>query len=192
MLPNLNEWTLFDLITLISFQIALENLKENQTQSDSQKEILNRLDSKLDNQDEHYLKLLVETNYEIIKLPQITKTNPVNKFYVITDRCVSTSVTGDVNDAQRPANPDDYKSFKYDMGSWNTNYFRNVLDDKNIYQYPNQPGVNEPIANGQTVTRYPNSDNNSLIYGKYFILVFNFIKDIPIKFEEIFINSEKY
>ena len=133
-----------------------------------------------------------KTNYEIIKLPQITKTNPINKFYVITDRCVSTPVTGDVNDAQRPANPDDYKSFKYDMGSWNTNYFRNALDDKNIYQYPNQPGVNEPIANGQTVTRYPNSDNNSLVYGKYFILVFNFIKNVPIKFEEIFINSEKY
>ena len=133
-----------------------------------------------------------KTNYEIIKLPQITKTNPISKFYVITDRCVSTPVTGDVNDAQRPANPDDYKSFKYDMGSWNTNYFRNALDDKNIYQYPNQPGVNEPIANGQTVTRYPNSDNNSLVYGKYFILVFNFIKNVPIKFEEIFINSEKY
>ena len=59
-----------------------------------------------------------KTNYEIIKLPQITKTNPISKFYVITDRCVSTPVTGDVNDAQRPANPDDYKGFKYDMGSW--------------------------------------------------------------------------
>ena len=64
--------------------------------------------------------------------------------------------------------------------------------EDSFYQYPNQPGVNEPIANGQTVTRYPNSDNNSLVYGKYFILVFNFIKNVPIKFEEIFINSEKY
>ena len=133
-----------------------------------------------------------DNGVKVLINPQITKTNPISKFYVITDRCVSTPVTGDVNDAQRPANPDDYKSFKYDMGSWNTNYFRNALDDKNIYQYPNQPGVNEPIANGQTVTRYPNSDNNSLVYGKYFILVFNFIKNVPIKFEEIFINSEKY
>lgn len=133
-----------------------------------------------------------KTDYEIIKLPQITRTNPVSKFYVITDKCVSTPVSGDVNDAQRPANPDDYKGFKYDMGSWNTNYFRNALDDTNIYQYSNQPGVDEPIAGGQTITRHPNTDNNSLVYGKYFILIFDFIKDKPIKFEEISVNSNQY
>lgn len=133
-----------------------------------------------------------KTNYEVIKFPQITRTNPVSKFYVVTDRCVSTPVTGDVNDAQRPANPDDYKGFKFDMGSWNTNYFRNALDATNIYQYPNQPGVNEPIAGGQTYTRNPNTDNNSLIYGKYFILVFDFIKNKPIKIEEVSVNSNQY
>ena len=133
-----------------------------------------------------------KTNYEVIKFPQVTRTNPVSKFYVVTDRCVSTPVTGDVNDAQRPANPDDYKGFKYDMGSWNTNYFRNALNATNIYQYPNQPGVNEPIAGGQTYTRNPNTDNNSLIYGKYFILVFDFIKNRPIKIEEVSVNSNQY
>ena len=133
-----------------------------------------------------------KTNYEVIKFPQVSRTNPVSKFYVITDRCVSTPVTGDVNDEQRPANPDDYKGFKYDMGSWNTNYFRNALNDNNVYQYPNQSGVNIPIAGGQTYTRYPNTDNNSLVYGKYFILVFDFIKNIPIKFEEVSVNSNQY
>ena len=133
-----------------------------------------------------------KTNYEVIKFPQVSRTNPVSKFYVITDRCVSTPVTGDVNDEQRPANPDDYKGFKYDMGSWNTNYFRNALNNNNVYQYPNQSGVNVPIAGGQTYTRYPNTDNNSLVYGKYFILVFDFIKDKPIKFEEISVNSNQY
>ena len=78
------------------------------------------------------------------------------------------------------------------MGSWNTNYFRNALNDNNVYQYPNQSGVNVPIADGQTYTRYPNTDNNSLVYGKYFILVFDFIKNIPIKFEEVSINSNQY
>lgn len=133
-----------------------------------------------------------KTNYEIIKFPQVSRTNPVSKFYVITDRCVSTPVTGDVNDEQRPANPDDYKGFKYDMGSWNTNYFRNALNDNNVYQYPNQSGVNIPIADGKTYTRYPNTDNNSLVYGKYFILVFDFIKNRPIKFEEVSVNSNQY
>ena len=78
------------------------------------------------------------------------------------------------------------------MGSWNTNYFRNALNYTNIYQYPNQPGVNEPVAGGQTVTRHPNTDNNSLVYGKYFILVFDFIKNRPIKFEEVSVNSNQY
>lgn len=153
------------------------------------REVLNNLkyigDIVKDNYDE-------KTNYEVIKFPQITRTNPVSKFYIITDRCVSTPVSGDVNDAQRPANPDDYKGFKYDMGSWNTNYFRNALNNTNIYQYPNQPGVNEPIAGGQTYTRVPNTDNNSLVYGKYFILVFDFIKNRPIKFEEVSVNSNQY
>jgi hypothetical protein len=156
---------------------------------DSYREVVNNLkyigDIVKDNYDE-------KTNYEVIKFPQVTRTNPVSKFYVVTDRCVSTPVTGDVNDAQRPANPDDYKGFKYDMGSWNTNYFRNALNDTNIYQYPNQPGVNEPIAGGQTYTRHPNTDNNSLVYGKYFILVFDFIKNRPIKFEEVSVNSNQY
>ena len=156
---------------------------------ESYREVFNNLkyigDIVKDNYDE-------KSNYEVIKFPQITRTNPVSKFYIITDRCVSTPVSGDVNDAQRPANPDDYKGFKYDMGSWNTNYFRNALNDTNIYQYPNQPGVNEPIAGGQTVTRHPNTDNNSLVYGKYFILVFDFIKNKPIKFEEVSVNSNQY
>lgn len=156
---------------------------------ESYREVFNNLkyigDVVKDNYDE-------KTNYEVIKFPQITRTNPVSKFYVITDRCVSTPVSGDVNDAQRPANPDDYKGFKFDMGSWNSNYFRNALNDTNIYQYPNQPGVDEPIAGGQTYTRHPNTDNNSLVYGKYFILVFDFIKNRPIKFEEVSVNSNQY
>lgn len=156
---------------------------------ESYREVFNNLkyigDIVKDNYDE-------KTNYEVIKFPQVSRTNPVSKFYVITDRCVSTPVTGDVNDEQRPANPDDYKGFKYDMGSWNTNYFRNALNDNNVYQYPNQSGVNIPIAGGQTYTRYPNTDNNSLVYGKYFILVFDFIKNRPIKFEEISVNSNQY
>ena len=166
------------------FNIAVVVFPQN-----SYREVFNNLkyigDIVKDNYDE-------KTNYEVIKFPQITRTNPVNKFYVITDRCVSTPVSGDINDSQRPANPDDYKGFKFDMGSWNTNYFRNALNDTNIYQYPNQPGVNEPVAGGQTVTRHPNTDNNSLVYGKYFILVFDFIKNRPVKFEEVSVNSNQY
>ena len=133
-----------------------------------------------------------KTKYEVIKVPQVTRTNPVAKFYIITDCCVSTPVEGDVNDAARPNTLLDYKGFKYDLGSWNSNYFRSAINKNNVYQYPNQPGTNIPVAGGGTVTRNPNSDNNSLVYGKYFILVFDFIKNIPIKFEEIVVNGDKY
>jgi hypothetical protein len=89
---------------------------------------------------------------------------------IITDCCVSTPITGTVNDANRPESlketppiPNaltDYKGFKYDAGSWNANYFRNALNTNNIYNYPNQPRR----------TQIPNSDNSSLVYGKYVII----------------------
>ena len=116
----------------------------------------------------------------------------INKMFIITDCCVSTPVTGTVDDTKRPDslkdNPSipnallDHKGFKYDAGSWNSDYFRNALNDDNVYGYPNQPRY------GQT----PNSDNNSLVYGKYFIIVLDFITSTPIKLENIFINTNKY
>ena len=130
--------------------------------------------------------------YDLIEVPQHLRVNPINKMFIITDCCVSTPVTGTVDDTKRPDslkdNPSipnallDYKGFKYDAGSWNSDYFRNALNDDNVYGYPNQPRY------GQT----PNSDNNSLVYGKYFIIVLDFITSTPIKLENIFINTNKY
>ena len=143
--------------------------------------------------------------YDVIKIPQATRVNPVSKFYIITDMCVSLPVTTDVDDMARPNTLLDYKGFKYDLGSWNSNYFRNALNVNNdaTYKYPGEEDANGP---GQPRVHYekvdetphvlataiPNSDNYSLVYGKYFILVFDFIKNIPIKFEEVIVNSEKY
>lgn len=112
---------------------------------------------------------------------QIENENPIKKLYVITDNCVSTPIENTVDDSARPNSLLDYKGFKYDKGLWNTNYFRNAANVDNIYNYPDQPRNNV----------IPNSDNYSLVYGRYFILNFNLTKDFPVKFEEIFINSEK-
>ena len=112
---------------------------------------------------------------------QIENENPIKKLYVITDNCVSTPIENTVDDSARPNSLLDYKGFKYDKGLWNTNYFRNAANVDNIYNYPDQPRNNA----------IPNSDNYSLVYGRYFILNFNLTKDFPVKFEEIFINSEK-
>lgn len=112
---------------------------------------------------------------------QIENENPIKKLYVITDNCVSTPIENTVDDYARPNSLLDYKGFKYDKGLWNTNYFRNAANVDNIYNYPDQPRNNA----------IPNNDNYSLVYGRYFILNFNLTKNFPVKFEEIFINSEK-
>ena len=130
--------------------------------------------------------------YDLIKVPQHTRENPIHKMYIITDCCISTPIMGTVDDTARPSSllddpsiPNsllDYKGFKYDGGSWNSNFFRNALNADNVYHYPNQPRA------GQV----PNTDNNSLVYGKYFIIVLDFITNKPIKVENLYINSNKY
>ena len=127
--------------------------------------------------------------------------NPVKTLYIITDRCLSNMITGTVDDdSGRPSasgevNIMDYKSIKFDKGIWNSNYFRNILNTNNIYGYTNQPGTNIPVTiEGQsTITnRTPNSDNYSLVYGRYFIVVLGFITNKQIKIEEININTSNY
>ena len=103
--------------------------------------------------------------------------------YVKTDSCESSDITSTVNDTQRPNLLDDYKGFKYDNGIWTANYFRNIRNANNVYQY-NYSEL-QP-------TRDLNSDSNSLVYGKYFIITFNFIDRFSCRFEDISINSKPY
>lgn len=113
---------------------------------------------------------------------QIENENPVKRLFVISDNCISTPVEETIDDSTRPNSLLTYKGFKYDKGLWTTNYFRNAINKDNIYNYPDQPRNNEIL----------NSDNYSLVYGRFFILNFTFTEEFPIKFEEVFINSEKY
>lgn len=119
--------------------------------------------------------------FDVLVNPQVTRTNPVVNFYIVTDSCVSSLVNTNVDDTARPNSLLDYKGFKYDMGFWTSNFFRNDINKTNIYDYPQ---------------KYPNraldADQNSLVYGRYFIFVFDFKVDTPIKFEELFMNSDKY
>ena len=106
----------------------------------------------------------------------VTKPETIVKaFNIITDICKSNIITDTIDDTIRPNSLLDYKGIKYDKGTWNINYFRDNQNIRDIYNYNDVE-----------------SDNFSLIYGKFFILNFNFINEKPIKFEEIFINSEKY
>ena len=113
---------------------------------------------------------------------QIECENPVKRLFIVSDNCISTPIEQTIDDSIRPNDLLNYRGFKYDKGLWNTNYFRNAINKNNIYNYPDQP------RNGEI----PNSDNYSLVYGRFFILNFNLTEDFPVKFEEVFINSEKY
>lgn len=128
--------------------------------------------------------------------------NPVESLYIATDSCLSNLVEGTIDDSVRPE-IGDYKSIKHDIDSWNVNYFRNILHSDNIYGYPGEEDANGPgqprvhykridITPARIETYSPNSDNFSLVYGKYFIINFNFSSDKAIKFEEIFITTNKY
>ena len=119
--------------------------------------------------------------YDVLVNPQVTRTNPVINFYIVTDSCVSSLVNTNVDDTARPNSLLDYKGFKYDMGFWTSNFFRNNINKTNIYNYPHD-----------YPSRALDTDNNSLVYGRYFIIVFDFKADTPIKFEELFVNTEKY
>lgn len=116
--------------------------------------------------------------------------NPVKEMFITTDACLSTSVTHDVDVMSRPPNPNNkltYDGFHYDRGYWFSNYFRNKENIDNLYKYKDQPGTNLNI-NGASMTRTPNSDNYSLVYGRYFIITLGF-KDMSFKFESINITD---
>jgi hypothetical protein len=55
-----NQFDILDIITLISFYIAIQNLQENEQQS-------KLLEEKLDHQDEYYLKRAIELLEESIE-----------------------------------------------------------------------------------------------------------------------------
>ena len=123
--------------------------------------------------------------------------NPVALMYIITDSCVSNAINNDVDDTRRlntvPSVTNgllDYKGFKHDIDSWNVNFFRNVLHADNIYGY--SYGDETTPENNRRSAQSLFSDKNSLVYGRYFIINFNFITNSPIKFEEIEITTNPY
>lgn len=117
----------------------------------------------------------IRYSYNILKICTTKPENPIKSFNVLTDICESNTINYTIDDTVRPNSLLDYKGFKYDKGTWNINYFRDNNNNSDIYKYNDVE-----------------SDNKSLIYGKFFILNFSFITNKPIKLEEVFINSEKY
>lgn len=105
--------------------------------------------------------------------------NPITAVNVETDLCVSNSVTHAINDRERPNTLNSYKGFKYDKGIWSCNYFRNVLDSSNDFEYPSPD-------------REIRNDQNTLVYGRWFVCNIQFVHDKSVKVENVNINDKIY
>ena len=118
-----------------------------------------------------------------------SRTNPVNNLFVWSDSAESNVVDSN-NDASVL---NSYKGFSYDKGQWTVNYLRNILNADNIYNYPNNYQVDKKDDKGNVtqVHRSLISDQNSLVYGRYFVISLMF-NDSPFKLESIDINKEIY
>lgn len=141
----------------------------------------------------HYIARLLKTfadklhNY--IRPIGYDRTNPVNNLFVWSDSAESNVVDSN-NDASVL---NSYKGFSYDKGQWTVNYLRNILNADNIYNYPDNYQVDkkDDKSNVTQVHRTLISDQNSLVYGRYFVISLMF-NDKPFKLESIDINKEIY
>ena len=141
----------------------------------------------------HYIARLLKTfadklhNY--IRPIGYDRTNPVNNLFVWSDSAESNVVDSD-NDASVL---NSYKGFSYDKGQWTVNYLRNILNADNIYNYTDNYQVDKKDDKGNVtqVHRSLISDQNSLVYGRYFVISLMF-NDKPFKLESIDINKEIY
>ena len=141
----------------------------------------------------HYIARLLKTfadklhNY--IRPIGYDRTNPVNNLFVWSD-----SAESNVVDSNNDANVlNSYKGFSYDKGQWTVNYLRNILNADNIYKYTDDYQVDKVDANNNVthIHRSLISDQNSLVYGRYFVISLMF-NDKPFKLESIDINKEIY
>jgi hypothetical protein len=93
---------------------------------------------------------------------------------VETDLCVSDAVVKEQADIKRKS-LEPYDTIKYHLGSWIVNYFRNILPpDVNYFQQlvVNQQNIYDYPRDSERRDKIYESDDNSLIYGSYFVLMF--------------------
>lgn len=80
-----------------------------------------------------------------------------------------------------------YKYPRFNQGKWSLNYFRNILNTDDKFNYLSQYKDSRDDANGGFTPQY-RSDNNSLIEGKYFVIRFVFDGDKDFKLEKLTLN----
>lgn len=112
--------------------------------------------------------------------------NPIEAMIIDTDICKSQIIKGNVNDKARPNSLLDYKGFKYQKGFWVSNYFRDVSNINDVYKY--EKGIDQEYYD--YLKRALHSDNNSLLYGRWFIISLRLTP--PFRLEAIEVNTNTY
>lgn len=107
---------------------------------------------------------------------------PCKELRIYSDTCMSPlmNMKGESNDLSI-SSIESYKWPRYNQGYWSFNYFRNILN-----KTPNGDDSIDINANPNPRMYNYNSDNNSLIEGKYFVV--RFIFDSPFKLESLILN----
>lgn len=111
---------------------------------------------------------------------------PGYKLRIYTD-CSAT----DLMQVDTPANTksitdvQSYKLPRFNKGVWSLNYFRDILNANDLYGYLDQYDDGRSAASMK-------SDDNSLIYGKYFVARFIFNSSDNFKLENIIFNCKSY
>ena len=80
----------------------------------------------------------------------------------------------------------DYKGFKYTKGFWTVNYFRNILNQDDVYNYTKD----DKDAKVRQRLNMLINDQNSLMYGRYFIITFR--SQYKFKLEAVSITTNTY
>lgn len=133
-----------------------------------------------------------------ITINPVSTTNPVVGAYIVTDMCKSNEVRNDVDvsdDSMSERTDADtqlanIKGFKFERGTWNFNYFRDI-SKSDVFKYKQAGAYRYDNYHDQT-ERDLVSDRDSLIYGKYFIIVLKLKDTKPVKIEDLFITTHPY
>lgn len=109
---------------------------------------------------------------------------------VYSDTCIGEilDVRGYSNN-QSIYNPNYYKFPRYNQGKWTWNYFRDIQNTKDIFEYLKIKNGEYQYDDGRQNASM-RSDNNSLIEGKYFVVRYTFGSEFKFETITFYINNK--
>lgn len=146
----------------------------------------------------------IETNFKhisknnvrdlLMSEPEVTE-YPCSSIRIYTDTCATDLLPCDkISNTVSISDPNSYKYPRFNQGKWTLNYFRNILNADDLFNYLPK------YDNGRAKATLQ-SDDNSLIEGKYFVIRFIFdgenkiiandiYRNVDFKLETLSVNSK--